>query len=102
MTSDERETFLSAFSPGSYGSVTPVSGEGAHSLVDALLNFLDRTLDRLEAISKRVFERISIALRPSNERGLGKSHGEKDDGQRVGEKDMGSDMDSTYGEQDMY
>ncbi|KAK3365041.1 hypothetical protein B0T24DRAFT_712504 [Lasiosphaeria ovina] len=54
-----------------------------YNLVDALLNYLDCTLDCLEAISKRVFERIGTALRPSNGRRFGKSHDEKDDGQRL-------------------
>lgn len=81
--------------------------EGVSSLVDAYLppmfNLLRRTLDRLKAFClgiNDVFKRTSTALHPSNERGLWESHGERDDGQRVGEQDVGSNMESTYGEKD--
>ena len=65
-------------------------------LLTLILIIFDRTLDRLEAFSKR----IGTTLRPSNKRGLG--HG---DGDR-GEKDMEStysekDIESTYSEKDI-
>ncbi|KAK5654439.1 hypothetical protein OQA88_7350 [Cercophora sp. LCS_1] len=107
MTFGERHPFLSAaFPPGSYGCATPVSSEGAHSFVDThistpIFNFLDRTLDSLEASLKRV----GTALRSSSKRGLGHGDGdrvgEKDMESTHGEKDIGSDMEGEYDEKDM-
>jgi hypothetical protein len=76
--------------------------EGSYSLVDTLLDLLDRTLDRLEAITKLFLELISITLRSSNKRGLGEKDICSDMGSAYDDKDTDDDdMDSTFGGEEM-